>query len=90
MIVLKKFQKPWLKEGPGAQINIFLEMEQESHKYMRRNLPEVTPETVLVEAGAKTSEITMRIMKDMGALGVFWRTPLEQNCFIIMNYFACL
>ena len=54
-------------------------------RYIRRNLGEVTPETVLVEAGAKTSEITMRIMKDMGALSVFWRTPLEQNCFIIIS-----
>ena len=63
---------------------------QESHKYIRRNLGEVTPETVLVEAGAKTSEITMRIMKDMGALSVFCRTSLEQNCFIIINYLACL
>lgn len=50
----------------------------------------MTPETVLVEAGAKTSEITMRIMKDMGALSVFCRTSLEQNCFIIINYLACL
>ena len=74
MIVRKRFQKPWFKEGPGAQINIFLEMEQEWHKYICQNLGEVMPETVLVEAGAKTSEITMRIMKDMGALSVFCRT----------------